>query len=206
MNKYLFAVGALAVLSTACTKPAGDCDTSDTAGCDSAVDTDTSSEGCAEFDGTFAIGVDLDACAAPPDAPDYDYAWGCDPNTNDYTYELYTIGWAKNVELYIDQDTASPWTEYHNSDDVIGKNGSFESYDEDGYWDYYYLVLANSTDFTEVQNDPSKTLYVCTQSRADTLSWFFIANADNGTDVDCLAWGKDASIFDTSGCGAPDWI
>lgn len=207
MNKYLFAVGALAVLSTACTKPIEDCDTSDSGDCiDSDTDTDSGSEGCAEFTGAFGIGIDTAACSVPEDAPEWDYNWACDPSTEDYWFELYTIGWAKNVELYIDQDTGAPWTEYHNSDDLLGKNGSYEAYDEDGYWDYYFLYLVHSDDFSAVQDDPTLTLYKCNESRVSTLSWFMVANADNGSDVDCVAWGKDPSVFDTTGCSAPSWI
>ena len=80
------------------------------------------------------------------------------------------------------------------------------AYDEDGYWDYYYLYLQNSTDFAEVQDDPTKTLYVCGEGRIASLSWFFVANADADSSVDCIAWGADPEIFDTTGCSAPNWI
>jgi len=205
MNKFLFALGALAI-STSCIKATTDCDSADTAACDTGSDTGDTAEGCAEFTGTFGIGIDTTACAVPENAPEWDVNWDCDPGTNDYWYEIYTIGWAKNVELYIDQDTASPWTEYHNSDDLIGNGDSYESYDEDGYWDYYYLYLQNSTDFAEVQDDPTKTLYVCGDGRIATLSWFFVANADADAAVDCIAWGAEPDIFDTTGCSAPSWI
>lgn len=208
MNKYLFAVGALAVLATACTKPIDNCDTSDSAECeDSATETgDTSVEGCAEYTGDFSMGLDPNACSVPDGNP-VDYAsWACDPATNDFWYEVYTIGWASNIELYIDQDSGSPWTEYHNSDDLVDINVSYESFDADGYWDYYYLYLDYSDDYTEVQDDPTKTLYVCGESRISTLSWFFIANADADSSVDCVALEDSDGIFDQSGCSAPSWI
>ena len=207
MNKYLFAVGALALFSTACTKPVDECDTSDSGECeDSATETGDTSTGCEEFSGTFGIGIDTEACAVPENAPDWDVNWDCSSDTNDYWFEIYTIGWAKNVELYIDQESNNPWTEYHNSDDMVGKGDSYESYDEDGYWDYYYLYMQNSESVSEVQADPTKTLYVCGEGRINTLSFFFVANSDTDSSVDCIAWGNDAGIFDTSGCTAPSWI
>ena len=205
MNKYLFAIGALALFSTACVKTDGDCDTSDSV-CDTGETGDTTATGCEEFSGTFGIGIDAAACSVPENAPDWDVNWDCSPDTNDYWFEIYTIGWAKNVELYIEQNNANPWNEYHNSDDMIGRGDSYESYDYDGYWDYYYLYMQHSSDYREVQDDPNKTLYVCGEGRIATLSFFFVANSDTDSSVDCIAWGSDPSIFDESGCSAPSWI
>jgi hypothetical protein len=210
MNKYLFAVGALAVFATACTKPIGDCDTSDSGDCIETGETgDTSVEGCEEFAGTFAIGIDLDACSAPSyaDVATANQAMGCDPADDTYWFEVFTIGWASNVELYIDQESNNPWHEYHNSDDMVDAGGNSEAdFDADGYWSYFYLEMLNSTSISEVQSDPTKTLYVCGEGRLNSLSYFFVANSDLDSTVDCVAWGNDPAIFDSAACTAPDWI
>lgn len=209
MNKYLFAVGALAVFATACTKPIDDCDSADSACEEDTADTsDTSVEGCEEFAGTFAIGIDLDACSAPSyaDATTADQAMGCDPANDTYWFEVFTIGWAANVELYIDQESNNPWHEYHNSDDMVGTGNSEVDNDVDGYWSYFYMEMLNSTDISEVQSDPTKTLYVCGEGRLNSLSYFFVANSDLDSSVDCVAWGNDPTLFDTAGCTAPSWI
>lgn len=209
MHKYIFAIGALAVFGTACVKDSG-CDSSDTAGCED-TDDSGSTTGCGDYDGSFALGIDTAACSAPTENADGDIVadgsgTALDASTDSvsvncdevgYWFDVFTLGWASDVEINIYQDLSNGWEEsgQHTAVEILNGSatGSYQVYDAEGWWDFYYLELNTTDDYTAV--DAENTLFVCNDSRLSTLDFYLVASSEDGSSNSCVQWGQAGSGY-----------
>jgi len=211
----ILGVAACFTLLVACPPVKPNCDSADTAACDTgdACDTadtstdcseDTDDSGVEQYTGAMSIGVDSANPSYPTtDAGDAHEAlnYGCDPATNSYWFLFYTIGWSSGGELSVFQTGATNgWKEdYH---DVPA---SSQGFDENGWWDSLYLSLPIVTDVGSVvlnnttTGEVGTTLFQCDQARLDTLSYLLKVNDSAGTSSVCTTWGEDPAFFGTGG-------
>ena len=115
--------------------------------------------------------------------------WDCAPGTNEWTYYVFTDGWAGSIGLDIVEtgdgswstNPAAVWDEYHVFDTNL-------AWAEDGSWDEWELRLRGvSTIGAQVADET--TLFQCGYHSDDSLSWRATMYADDGTELDCGTWG-----------------
>jgi hypothetical protein len=211
----ILGVAACFTLLVACPPVKPDCDSADTAGCDTgeACDTEDTSTDCSEdtddsgveqYTGAMSLGVDSSNPSYPTNEAGEAYAalnYGCDPATNSYWFRFYTIGWSSGGEISIFQTGVdNGWKEdYH---DVPA---SSQGFDENGWWDSLSLDLPIVTDINNqllnntTTGDVGTTLFQCDQARLDTLSYLLKVNDSAGTSSVCTTWGEDTAFFGTGG-------
>ena len=178
--------GAIA-LFTGCTdgtKP--ECDSADTAACDT-------SSGTTPYEGDTY----LDS-----------FGWDCDDT--DYWYDIYTVGWTGGgwLDIY-ETGSDNPWEEGHPMGSYdYDPDGYWDNlYLEldilvEGYGGCSRVVGASNPCY-EAQEAGSTTLYLCDSDFYDQMTWAVrVYDADTGTsELDCVAWGDDPTFYSSCSNG-----
>ncbi len=168
MTKYLLPLAAFALIG--CGEPKEDCE--DTAGCDTAPPEECEdTAGCETGDTT------------PPDTEIDVVTYGYD--AAEWTYQVDVLGWAESASMYVTQDTASPWEEDHDLQQI--------DFDPDGWWDVWGITLPITTEWDQ-QESGVNTLFAGTAEMEATMLWR-IDVYDAGEVVDCVYWaGASADV------------
>jgi hypothetical protein len=201
MKKIILGVGAVALLSTACLKTGGDCDSGDSV-CDTGDTTTDTNTGCETYAGAVSLGVDMAACDVPTTATAATPAISSNCDSADWWFDIYVIGLASSSEIWITQSTASAWSEAHP---FLASNANNENvFSDSGHWDNYYFQFGQVTEVGAV-SEGTTTLFKCTDDRKSTLGQFVRITDSGGAALDCDSMGAQASMFDAylSDCSDP---
>lgn len=201
MKKMILGVGAIALLSTACVKTGGECDSGDSV-CDTDVTTDDTATGCENYTGAVSLGVDMAACDVPATATAATPAISSNCDAADWWFDVYVIGLASSAEVWVTQNTDQAWFEAHP---YLSTNANNENlFSDSGHWDNYYMQFSIVEAVGDV-SEGSTTLFKCTDARKGTLGQYVRITDSAGAALDCDSMGAQASMFDSylSDCSDP---
>ncbi len=115
-----------------------------------------------------------------------DIRWDCDSIDAIWSFEVDTLAWTANAELWMGQDT--DYVERHAVRSTSAAH--------DGTWDQLALELDVVADWREASSG-SSTAFFCNPTTLEAIS-FRLAVYTPGTEeqADCRSWGAQPSLFD----------